>query len=212
VTLIAGLWGALGASALLIGALLALTPGVHAWLVARHEWRLGLLMAFGAGVLVSAVAFDLFEEAVRTSVNGFDVASGFAAGALTFFAGDELIERLTSRSGAPGDDGASALGITLGAVLDGIPESVVIGISLLVGERVSVAVVAAVFLSNIPEAISSTPGLAARYGTQFTLAVWAGSWPRARWPPPSATPCSAAPRPGSPSGCRRSRPAPSWSC
>ena len=172
--LLAGLWGAVGASALLFGALIALAPSIHGWLVARHEWRLGLLMAFGAGVLVSAVAFDLFEEAVSASANGLDVAIGFAVGAITFFVGDELLDRLVTRSGVAADDGASPLGIMLGAILDGIPESVVIGISLLAGESVSVAVVAAVFLSNIPEAISSTPGLAARWGARFTLAAWGG--------------------------------------
>ena len=170
--LLAGLWGAVGASALLFGALIALAPSIHGWLVARHEWRLGLLMAFGAGVLVSAVAFDLFEEAVSASANGLDVAIGFAIGAITFFVGDELLDRLVTRSGVAADDGASPLGIMLGAILDGIPESVVIGISLLAGESVSVAVVAAVFLSNIPESISSTPGLAVRFGARGALAIW----------------------------------------
>jgi len=86
------------------------------------------------------------------------------------------------------DDGASPLGIMLGAILDGIPESVVIGISLLAGESVSIAVVAAVFLSNIPEAISSTPGLAARWAPGSPSPPGAGSWPRARWPPPRLLP------------------------
>jgi len=172
VTLTAGLWGAVGASSLLLGALIALAPAIHGWLVERHEWRLGLLMAFGAGVLVSAVAFDLFEEAVNASVGGIDVALGFALGAIAFFVGDELIDRWTARSDAADDNGASPLGILLGTILDGIPESVVIGVSLIAGGGVSVAVLAAVFLSNIPESISSTPGLAVRFGARGALAIW----------------------------------------
>jgi len=100
----------------------------------------------------------------------------------------------------------------LGTILDGIPESAVIGISLLAGESVSIAVVAAVFLSNIPEAISSTPGLAARYGTRFTLAVWGGVVAASALAAALGYSLLGGARSGSPSGCRRSQRAPSWSC
>jgi ZIP family zinc transporter len=102
----ATVWGLVGASSLLVGAILASIPVIHRWLVARHEWRLGLLMAFGAGVLVSAVAYDLFEEAVVLADVGPEVAVGLALGALTFFAGDELIARLDH----PRGDGEEASG------------------------------------------------------------------------------------------------------
>jgi ZIP family zinc transporter len=185
----ATLWGLLGASSLLLGALLATIGPVHRWLVARHEWRLGLLMAFGAGVLVSAVAYELVEEAVAASTSGVAVGAGLVAGSVAFFVGDEAIGRLgrRGRSGAAGgagasggtgvdaedEDGGGPVAILLGAILDGIPESVVVGISLLGGGTVSVAVLAAVLLSNVPEAISSTPGLVTRFGTRTTLAMWA---------------------------------------
>ncbi len=175
----ATLWGLIGASSLLVGAVISLVSPVHRWLVARHEWRLGLLMAFGSGVLVSAVAYDLFEEAAAQSVAGADVAIGFAIGALVFFVGDELIDRMGAATASPDssggsseDDGTGPLAILLGSILDGVPESIVIGISLLAGTRVDVAVLAAVFLSNIPEAISATGGLAKRFGALRTLGIW----------------------------------------
>jgi ZIP family zinc transporter len=140
----AAFWGLVGASSLLLGALVAF------WL-AIPDRVLGLVMAFGAGVLISAVAYELVEEAVRVSASGVWVAVGFAAGAIVFFAGDLLIDRYLA--------GVAGWGIVLGTVLDGLPESVVIGISLLGGEGVSVAVLVAVFLSNVPEAISATADL-----------------------------------------------------
>jgi ZIP family zinc transporter len=143
----AALWGALGASSLLVGALIAFRVRM------RHR-TLALVMAFGSGVLISAVAYELVEEAVAVSANGLAVGAGFAVGALVFFVGDEAIER---RAGS--GTGGGGLAIVLGAVLDGIPESAVIGISLIGGGSVSVAVLVAVFLSNVPEAISATSDL-----------------------------------------------------
>jgi ZIP family zinc transporter len=174
----ATLWGLLGASSLLLGAILGAIPPFHRWLVARHEWRLGLLMAFGAGVLISAVAYDLVEEAMAASATGIEVGVGFVLGALAFFVGDELIDRLGEPAAAAGstdeaEDSTGAVAILLGSILDGIPESVVIGISLLGGGSVSVAVLAAVFLSNIPESISASAGLTRRLGTATTLGIWA---------------------------------------
>ena len=119
-------------------------------------------MAFGAGVLISAVAYELVEEAFETSAGNGGIALGLAAGALTFFVGDMLVDRLggEDRKKIRGTAGAgSALAIVLGIVLDGIPESAVIGLGLLEGTGVSVAVIAAVFLSNLPEAIAATTGL-----------------------------------------------------
>ncbi len=157
----AGAWGLLGASSLLVGALI----GTGRRAVPTRA--LGLILGFGAGTLLSAVAFELTEEAY--TLGGADaVALGLAAGGLAYFAGDQAIGRRGGekrmsphrrrREGPPqGDDSGAAL--LLGAVLDGIPESVVIGISLLGGQRVSVAVLAAVFLSNLPEAIGSSAGM-----------------------------------------------------
>ena len=155
-------WGALAASSLILGGALALRVRISGRI-------LGLVMGFGAGVLISAVAYELVEEAFSTSKGSGWVAAGLLAGALTFFAGDELIGRMgggrrKSMSGEQQE--GTALAIVLGIVLDGIPESAVIGLTLLGGGGVSAAMLAAVFLSNLPEAIAATSGLA--------IAGWAG--------------------------------------
>jgi ZIP family zinc transporter len=148
-------WGIVAGSSLVIGGLLTFRFRIST------TW-LGLIMAFGAGVLISAVAYELVLEAVHTSAGEGGVAGGFAAGALVFFGGDLLLDRYGAdkRKRSSGEQsGGSPLGIVLGIVLDGIPESIVIGLSLLGGGGVSVAVIAAVFLSNLPEAIAATTGL-----------------------------------------------------
>jgi ZIP family zinc transporter len=148
--------GLLAASSLLLGAVIALSHRVR-------ERTLGLIMAFGAGVLISAVAYDLVLEGVTVG-GGTPVVLGLFAGAITFFAGDLVIDRAgganrKSMTGRQQTDSPRA--IVLGTVLDGIPESVVLGVSLLSGEGVSLAVLVAVFLSNLPEAMASTTGLRA---------------------------------------------------
>jgi zinc transporter, ZIP family len=138
-------WALLGASSLLLGALVAFAIPIP-------RKVLGFILAFGAGVLISAVAYELVEEAVTVSADSYAVAIGFPLGALVFYLGDVGIDRRWKGSSG----GSGGLGIVLGAVLDGIPESVVIGASLLTGETASVAVIVAVFLSNIPESISAS--------------------------------------------------------
>jgi ZIP family zinc transporter len=148
-------WGTVAASSLVIGAIVAL--------LVRPSLRvIGLVMGFGAGVLISAVAFDLVEEAAgMASSNGWVIA-GIFAGCAVFFAGDRLIDRLGGgdRKDADGaQESGSALSIVLGTVLDGIPESMVIGLTIYSGGAVGAAYLAAVFISNLPESISSTSGL-----------------------------------------------------
>ncbi len=163
-------WGTLAASSLVIGGLIAL----H-WNVSTRV--LGLVMAFGAGVLISAVAYELVLDAFETS-DGDGVALGLAAGALSFYAGDVWLDRRGAgdrkRSNRePVDEGGSALALVLGIVLDGVPESIVIGVGLLAGEGVGLAMLAAVFLSNLPEAVAATVGLR-RGGTSArrVLTLW----------------------------------------
>ena len=161
------MWGLVGGVALLIGAIAGLV-----WRVPRRV--IGLVMAFGAGVLVSALAFELTAEAYATG--GLDAtAAGLALGSLAFFAGDRVLARMggadRKRSSGPGADGAAA-GIVLGAVLDGIPESVAIGVSLVEGGGVSVAVVVAVFLSNVPESLSAATGLRATMSRAQIVGMW----------------------------------------
>ena len=159
------LWGLIAGSSLVLGGLI----GLYVQLPSR--W-IGVIMAFGAGVLISAVAYELVGEAVDTAAGGGGVGLGLFGGALTFFVGDALIARLGGQDGEAA--GGSALAIVLGTVLDGIPETAVLGLSLLTGEGVSVAVLAAVFLSNLPEAIAATSGLAAAGWTSGrVLGLWA---------------------------------------
>jgi zinc transporter, ZIP family len=138
---------------------------------------LGLIMAFGAGVLISAVAYELVAEAFDTAAGSGSLALGLAAGALTFFAGDAVIDRMGGdgrKSMRQAPAAGSALAIVLGIVLDGIPESAVIGLGLLSGEGVSVALIAAVFLSNLPEAIAATTGLSkGGWASRKIIGLWA---------------------------------------
>jgi ZIP family zinc transporter len=166
----AGAWGLIGASSLLIGAVAGLLLRIPAQAI-------GLILGFGAGTLISAVAFELTEEAFR--LGGADtVTLGLVVGALTYFTGDELLARRggEGRMSPKGEvDSDTATALVMGAVLDGIPESAVIGLSLLGGGGVSVPVLAAVFLSNMPESISSSTSMRRTgVGTRHVLAVWLG--------------------------------------
>jgi ZIP family zinc transporter len=150
-------WGTLAASSLVIGAVIALLVRINIRVI-------GLIMAFGAGVLISAVAFDLVEEAAGKSQGDGGLVAGLFVGCLVFFGGDALIDRFgggqrKDPSGHQAD--GSPLAIVLGSVLDGIPESMVIGLTIFAGGAVGVAYLVAVFISNLPESISSTSGLVA---------------------------------------------------
>ena len=159
------LWGAVAASSLLVGAGIALRFTVSDRVV-------GLLLGFGAGTLISAVSFELATEALE--VGGRDaLAVGLTAGALTFYAGDRLTDppHRTGRGGG----GAGAMALALGALLDGIPEQAAIGLTLASGGAVSAALVAAVFLSNVPEALGSAAEMrAAGRPAREILGLWGG--------------------------------------
>lgn len=148
------LWGLLGGSSLVVGGVLAL--------VTRWSPRLiALVMAFGSGVLISAVAFDLVAEAWPES-GALLAAGAVAAGALAFFGCDLAISSTgvpRRRRASANHASAAAMVIVAGAALDGIPESAAIGATLTGAGGISVTFVAAVFLSNIPESLSSSAGL-----------------------------------------------------
>jgi ZIP family zinc transporter len=150
--LIAALWGVLAASSLLIGALLAL------WL--RPSTRIiGLIMGFGAGALISALAYELIEEAIMANA---PVALGMAVGAAVYFGGDWFVDRRGGQDRkniAGGDSSGSGEAIFIGTLLDGIPESFVLGAGLALGESVGLAFLIAVFISNLPEAMAATASL-----------------------------------------------------
>jgi ZIP family zinc transporter len=163
------LWGGLGASSLLVGAVLALrtTPSNR---------TVGLVLAFGAGTLISAVAYELVPDETQQPI-GLALAIGL--GAIVFYVGDTLIERIGGKDrkdldATPANAG-SGMAIALGTVLDGIPESMVLGIGLAVGGTISLAFLVAVFISNLPEAIGASVSLrAAGRPARWIYGMWAG--------------------------------------
>ena len=153
-------WGAVAASSLLIGAFLGL---VRPWPARAIGWVLG----FGAGALISAVSFELAQEGVRIGGGGA-VAIGLAAGALTYYVCDTEIERRSRGS----DAGA---GLALGAFLDGIPEQLALGLGIALGDGVSVGLLGAIFVSNLPESIGSATDMhGAGRSRRDVVVLWAG--------------------------------------
>ncbi|GGR66672.1 hypothetical protein GCM10010169_07830 [Micromonospora fulviviridis] len=155
----AGFWGLLAGSALLIGALVGFFARVPRRVIAS-------VMAFGAGVLLSAVSFELIAEAHEQG-GLMPVVIGATFGALAYTGANILLARRGARHRKRSGDEqpseqeqpGSGSAIAVGALLDGVPESVVIGASLLAGGPVSLVTVLAVFLSNVPEGLSSAAGM-----------------------------------------------------
>lgn len=169
----AGLWGLLAGSALLVGAALGLA-------LRLPQWAIAAVMAFGSGVLISALCFELMGRALAAGALG-PAALGFAAGAAVY----SLANRWLSRGGArhrkrsdesqpsEDEDSGSGAAIAVGTLLDGIPESIAIGLGLLAGGSVSLVTVAAIFISNIPEGLSSSAGMhRAGRPLAFILGLW----------------------------------------
>ena len=163
------IWGIVAASSLILGGLLTF------WFKIGNR-ALGLIMAFGSGVLISAVAFELVHEALERTGASEHTAYGLLAGALAFFTGNFFIGRMGGHSRKKiGASHKSELGlpILLGIILDGIPESIVIGVSLLSGGAIGLSFLLAVFLSNLPESIAATSGLIAGGWSRLkVLGLW----------------------------------------
>jgi ZIP family zinc transporter len=171
----AGAWGLLGGLALVLGALVA-------WFARVPRAAVASVMAFGAGVLISALAFDLVDEAERSG-GLVPTVGGFLAGAVTYVLANVVLARRGARhrkrSGdeqpSEQENAGSGAAIAIGALLDGIPESVVLGLSLLAGGAVSVGVLIAVFISNVPEGLSSAAGMKrAGRSAGYVFGVWGG--------------------------------------
>jgi zinc transporter, ZIP family len=158
-------WGGLAASSLLIG-----------YAIAAHglsNRAIGLIMGFGAGALISAIAYELIPE---SNLSGLGMGVAFGLGAITFFVGDWFIDH---RGGADrkdiagGQQGGSGNAIFIGTLLDNVPESIVLGMSLVLGGSVSVAFLAAVFVSNLPEGVAGSLNLeTAGYNRKRIFWMW----------------------------------------
>ncbi|SCL16835.1 zinc transporter, ZIP family [Micromonospora rhizosphaerae] len=169
----AGGWGLLAGSALLVGAALG-------WFAKVSRRVIASIMAFGAGVLLSAVSFDLIAEAhERGGLTATTI--GAAGGALAYTGANVLLARGGARHRKRSGDQqpceqeqpGSGSAIAVGALLDGVPESVVIGASLLAGGPVSLVTVVAVFLSNVPEGLSSAAGMRrAGRSRRYVFLLW----------------------------------------
>jgi ZIP family zinc transporter len=171
----AGGWGFVAGAALLIGA-------AAGYFVRVPQRLIAAIMAFGSGVLISALSFELMDEAFRQG--GFRAtAIGFIAGAAVYTLANRILaayggkhrKRSGGRQPGEADDSGSGLAIAVGALLDGIPESIVIGLSMLHGGAVSFVAVTAIFLSNIPEGLSSAAGMRrAGRSRAYIFGIWGG--------------------------------------
>ncbi|MCG5430908.1 hypothetical protein LV457_01150 [Mycobacterium sp. MYCO198283] len=137
------LWGFVAASSLLLGAVAGV---LRSW----NPRPVGLVLGFGAGALVASISFELAAEGFDVGGPG-PVAIGIAVGAVSFWLADLAVDRVGGRS----PSAAAGLPLELGALLDGIPEQAVLGIGIASGQGVSVALLIAIFVSNLPEGIGS---------------------------------------------------------
>lgn len=161
------LWGLVVGSASLIGALV----GYYARMSHR---TIGIVLGFGSGALISALAYDLIEESFKQG--GFvPVSVGFIGGACFFLSLSYLVSRIGggARKCPKGDCAEAGTGVLIGTILDNIPETMVIGASLLVGGKVSVVLLSAIFISNLPEGLAGASCLRnSGHGARYTLGVW----------------------------------------
>lgn len=171
----AGFWGLVAGGTLVVGAAVA-------WFVRVPRDVVATVMAFGAGVLVSALSFELVSDAVESGGLAA-TAAGFLGGAVAYVAANVALARAGARhrkragdeQPSEGDDAGSGAAIAVGALLDGVPESVVLGLSLFGGNGIGVTVLAAIAISNLPEGLSSAAGMKrAGRSARYVFGVWGG--------------------------------------
>ena len=164
--------GAIGGATLLIGAALA-------WFFRVPPKLTAAVSAFGAGVLISALAYELVAEAADDG-GLLPTVLGTLAGAIVFVGADALLSRAgaANRKSSSGSGGGGGAAIAAGALIDGVPESIVLGLSVAQGgsaAAISVPIVAAVAISNLPEGLSSTAGMKADgRSVRYVFTVWGG--------------------------------------
>jgi len=163
------LWGLLATSSLIIG-------GSIAYRLSLSKRTLGVIMAFGAGTLIAAISFELIPEALNLAKGTGFPGFGLFAGALTFFLADKLIEKLGAKDHMAIEASSQSrlvIPMVLAIILDGVPESIVIGLGLFEGGKVSLAMLVAVFISNLPESIAGSTGMkAGGWGRGKILILW----------------------------------------
>ncbi|MFN8133981.1 MAG: hypothetical protein U0Z17_01660 [Bacteroidales bacterium] len=151
------LWGLLATSSLIIG-------GIIASRFSLGNRIIGIIMGFGAGTLISAISYELIFEAVKEAKGTGYPAFGFFAGAFTFYFADKMISKLGASNRMDVNTSKSTsliVPMVLAIILDGVPESIVIGLGLSGGGAISLAMLVAVFISNLPEAIAGSTGMKA---------------------------------------------------
>lgn len=151
--------GALAQSSLLLAGLLV-------YLVRIPTLLIGILAGAGAGGLLAAISFDLLPEA--KNLKPAELGLWMMVGVAIFLLGDWAVER---RFGAAGT--GAAMGIVVGSVVDGVPESIIFGIQIGTGFTISASFLAAVLLSNVPQAMAPSADLAAAGWKPMKLgALW----------------------------------------
>jgi zinc transporter, ZIP family len=159
-------WGFVAQLSLLLAGLLV------CWVTVPTK-VIGILGGFGAGAMIAAVSFDLLPEA-QADIGPWQTSLWMLVGVAVFLLADRVVDR---RFGSGGTGGA--MGIVVGSVVDGVPESAILGIQVGIGMTISLSFVAAVFISNIPQAIAPSADLAAsgwgprRLGQLWLLVVLA---------------------------------------
>ena len=162
-------WGLLATSSLIVGGLIAIR-------FSSSKRTLGIIMAFGAGTLISAISYELIFEAVTLAKGSGFPAFGSFMGAFTFYFSDKLIDKLGAGNHMDIEASQSSrlvIPMVLAIILDGIPESIVIGLGIFEGGTASLAMLVAVFISNLPEAIAGTTGMkASGWGRRKIIFFW----------------------------------------
>jgi zinc transporter, ZIP family len=163
------LWGLIATSSLILGGIISL-------MVRPSNRLLGIIMGFGAGALISAVAYELMFEAIKLAKGSGFPAFGFFLGALVFFFSDKFLESVGGKGRKENDPSQKAgllIPMVLAIILDGVPESLVIGLGILENGTVSMAMLVAVFISNLPESIAGTMGMkACQWDWKKIMLLW----------------------------------------